>query len=366
MTSTISRRTLCLRVAALAILFCCCRAALAQAPQGDNASVWQLLHRLPPAERKAVLEREARREGSLVLYGATGVDRAQFWIAEFNKRYPEIKVDFVRLTATELYQKIATERRTGPLRADLVITTITYLDLLKDVQAFAPYEPSEWADFDPRFREGGYDQGWTAVVYEIFPHAIAWRTDRIRDADAPRTLTQLTDPKWRGRVGTTTHMEDFLNAMLTRLGPDKGMALIRRLAAQDNRLYPSHAALSDALAAGEVDVAWGLIAARPIDLARKGAPVAHVLEDPQVAEGNTISIGHDTTKPYAAALFLDVMLSPEVLEASDRWQGGRIFGNRKGRYSIASDRTAELFIFPALSPARYKELNRLAEELFVR
>ena len=60
------------------------------------------------------------------------------------------------------------------------------------------------------------------------------------------------------------------------------------------------------------------------------------------------------------------MLSPEVLEASDRWQPGRIFGNRKGNFAIARDRTAELFIFPALSPQRYKELNRLAEELFVR
>jgi hypothetical protein len=161
-------------------------------------------------------------------------------------------------------------------------------------------------------------------------------------------------------------MEDFINATLTRLGEDKGMALVRALAVQGNRLYPSHAALSDALAAGEIDLAWGLIAARPIDLAKKGAPVAYELEEPQVAEGNTISIGHDTTKPYAAALFLDVMLSPEVLEASDRWQGGRIFGNRKGTYSIPSQRTADLFIFPALSPARYKELNRLAEELFVR
>ena len=56
----------------------------------------------------------------------------------------------------------------------------------------------------------------------------------------------------------------------------------------------------------------------------------------------------------------------EVLEASDRWQGGRIFGNRKGKYTIPLERAADLYIFPALSQQRYKELNRLAEELFVR
>ena len=126
--------------------------------------MWQALSKLAPSERKVVIEREARREGTLVLYGATGLDRAQFWIAEFNKRYPDVKVEFVRLQAAELYQKIATERRTGQLRADLVITTITYLDLLKDVGALAPYETSEWKDFDPRFRMGAEiarkHQGW--------------------------------------------------------------------------------------------------------------------------------------------------------------------------------------------------------------
>src|SRR6186713_3346534 len=134
--------------------------ALVQTAPADNAAVWQALNRMPAAERRAVLEREARREGTLVLYGATGLDRAQFWIGEFNKRYPDIKVEFVRLQATELYQKVAAERRTGQLRADLVITTITYLDLLKEAGAFAPYETSHWADFDPRFRMGSFANGW--------------------------------------------------------------------------------------------------------------------------------------------------------------------------------------------------------------
>ena len=362
---TSPRRVLGILGLLLALVPCAPR-ALAQTAPADNAAVWQALNRMPAAERRAVLEREARREGTLVLYGATGLDRAQFWIGEFNKRYPDIKVDFVRLQATELYQKVAAERRTGQLRADLVITTITYLDLLKEAGAFAPYETSHWADFDPRFRMGSFANGWTAVVYEIFPHAIAWRTDRIREADAPRTVAQLTDAKWRGRLGTTSHLEDFLNGVLTKVGEDKGMGLIKSLAAQHSRLYQSHAALSDALAAGEVDVAWGLIAARPIELMSKGAPVAYALSEPQFAEGNTLSIGHDTTRPHAAALFMDVMLSPDVLEASDRWQPGRIFGNTKGKFSIPRERTTDLYIFPVLSQARYKSLNRLAEELFVR
>jgi ABC-type glycerol-3-phosphate transport system substrate-binding protein len=131
------RRALCL-LSLLLVFIPCAQRALAQSATPDTAAVWQALNRLPASERRVVLEREARREGTLVLYGATGLDRAQFWIGEFNKRYPDIKVDFVRLQATELYQKVAAERRTGQLRADLIITTITYLDLLKHAAAFAP------------------------------------------------------------------------------------------------------------------------------------------------------------------------------------------------------------------------------------
>jgi len=361
------RRTLALPAVLLALVaMVACPIALAQSAPREGAAAWTHIRSLQPVERTAVLEREARREGSLILYGATGLDRAQFWIGEFNKRYPDIKVEFVRLQAAELYEKVTAERRTGKLRADLIITTITYLELLKEVGAFAPYETAHWANFDPRFRMGTFDGGWSAVVYEIFPHAIAWRTDRIGNADAPKTLAQLADAKWRGRTGTTTHLEDFLGAVLARSGPDKGMAQIKDLAALKNRLYRSHAALSDALAAGEIDIAWALIAARPIDLAAKGAPVAYTLGDLNMAEGNTISIGRDTTKPYAAALFADVMLSPEVLEASDRWQPGRVFGNRKGKFALSLDQYPQLQIFPALSQQRYKELNRLGEDLFVR
>ena len=103
-------------------------------------------------------------------------------------------------------------------------------------------------------------------MYEIFPHAFAWRTDRIAEGAAPASFAQLADPKWKGRTGATTHLEDFLNGIFTVLGEEKGRALAKGLGALNNRLYRSHAALSDGLAAGEVDLAWGLIAGRPIEL----------------------------------------------------------------------------------------------------
>ena len=50
----------------------------AQAPQGPDQP-WKYLAALKPAERKATVEREAKREGALVLYGALGIDRATLY-----------------------------------------------------------------------------------------------------------------------------------------------------------------------------------------------------------------------------------------------------------------------------------------------
>jgi hypothetical protein len=161
-------------------------------------------------------------------------------------------------------------------------------------------------------------------------------------------------------------METFLNGVLTKLGPDKGMDLVKGLAAQRNRLYQSHAALSDdALAAGETDVAWAIIAARPIELAAKGAPVAYVLSDPAMAEGNTIPSGADDDETGTRRRFSRRCCRRKYWR--HRTAGSPDgSGNTGAKCAISSDKTRDLYIFPALSQPRYKELNRLAEELFVR
>ena len=38
----------------------------------------------------------------------------------------------------------------------------------------------------------------------------------------------------------------------------------------------------------------------------------------------------------------------------------------KGKFKLAREQYPQLFIFPSLSPARYKQLNRIGEDLFVR
>lgn len=336
----------------------------AQAPR-DNAKIWPYLAGLSGAERRTVLEREARKDGSLVIYGATGLDRGQFWIREFNKRYPDIKVDFVRLTAQDIVQRVMAESKANRSQADLLFQTINYAYVLSSY--LAPYETVEWANFDKRFLYGSKEKGWTSVAYELFPMAIAWRTDRVPTASAPKTLEQLVNGSWKGRVGTTAHIDQLIGGLVVTYGSEKAMMpMLEKLSALDNRLFPTHSALSDGFAGGEVDIVWNLVSSRPILLKSKGAPVDWAFMDPLYAESNSLMLLKDTKKPYAAALFYDVMLSPEVLEASDKWDAGRLFGNKKGKFELSLDKFPNLVIYPPITVEEVRRWTALKERLFIR
>jgi iron(III) transport system substrate-binding protein len=340
--------------------------AVAQTPPApqDAAAAWTYLNALSRADRLVVLEREARREGRAVVYGALGIDRADLFVAPFEKKYPGIKIDFVRLGEPELVDKMLLEARTGRINSDVAISNIPWLDLLNPV--LAPYQPTTWDEFVPTLRLGGADKGWTAMAYEILPSAIAWRTDRVTTGEAPKTLDQVMDPKWKGRVGTTTQLESMVEGLITAYGEPAAMEKVKALASLDNRLYRSIAALSDALAQGEIDVAWNMGAHRPSKLKAAGASVDFVLQDPLFGQGITLSATKGAAHPYAAALFFEFATDPKTLEQVDKAEPGRFFGNRAGHYTLNVADYPRLILFAPIGQARFRELKQLTDRLFVR
>jgi iron(III) transport system substrate-binding protein len=336
------------------------RAAGPQKP----TEVWPYLAELKGDERTKVVTEQAGKEGHVVVYGTLGIDRAQIFIKPFEQRYPNVAVDFVRQTTGEISQRILAEQQAGKQTADIVICSPALLTLIKN--AIAPYEPTSWEDFDPSFRYGSSKDGWTSIDYEVLPYVIAWRTDRISDAEAPKSFDALMNPKWAGRTGTVLDLEGTIDGFIKLFGEEEGMKKVDRLAALQNRTYPSIGALNSAIASGEIDIAWHLGGYRAGALKAKGVPVDFVFEDPTFAVTDSISVAKEAPHPYAAALFMEYMTSPQTLEAMDKTEPGRLFGNLKGSYSNSLKDFPNLYVLTPLDKARYKELNRIVEDKFVR
>jgi iron(III) transport system substrate-binding protein len=334
-------------------------AAPATAPQA-----WTFLNGLAAQPRMQVLTREAAREGTLTLYGAIAIERAQILIDLFHKSYPKIDVQFVRLTTTDLPQRMLIEQRANRTNADVGIVTSDRLDIMSS--AIAPYQPTSWPDFDPRFLNGAASKGWAAVNYEVMMEAIAWRTDRIPSAQAPRTLDQVADPKWKGRTGTVTSLEHLVDSYDTLYGKQVAAEKIDKLAALDNHLYPAIAGLSEGLGSGQIDLAWGVSAMRAIRLQKAGAPIDYVYEEPAFGVPDAVFVAKQAKHPYAAALFMEFLTSANTLEAVDKGEPGLVFGNTKGTYSKPISGLKGLTIFGPIPESTYRDENRLVQSQFIR
>src|ERR1700752_3934897 len=190
----------------------------------------------------------AKKEGKLVFYTANFAEVEQLVIKEFNKRFPEIKVEMVRAPGGQLITRVRTEAAAGKLIADVVDHSDRALMLpLEDL--FQDYAPPNAADYNPDALISPKFWPRATVVWSI-----AYNTELVKNP--PKTWMDLTKPEYKGKQigqvvgpsGGTTWTRIMFERQV--LGEDYW----QKQAALDIQLYPSGAPLSDALVRGEVSI----------------------------------------------------------------------------------------------------------------
>src|SRR6202158_39576 len=90
----------------------------------------------------------AKAEGKLVYYTANFAEVEQQVIKEFNKRFPEIRIEMGRARGGELVPRYRTEAAAGKLIADVVDHSDRAL-MADLVDLFQDYAPPNAADYNP-------------------------------------------------------------------------------------------------------------------------------------------------------------------------------------------------------------------------
>jgi iron(III) transport system substrate-binding protein len=107
---------------------------------------------------------------------------------------------------------------------------------------------------DSRFRdERGHWVGASARA-----RVLAYNTDNLQEKDLPKSVFEMTDPEWRGRIGvapTNASFQAFVSAMRIDVGDEKARKWLEELEANEPQLYENNIQAVEAIAAGEVDVA---------------------------------------------------------------------------------------------------------------
>jgi ABC-type Fe3+ transport system substrate-binding protein len=176
----------------------------------------------------------------------------------------------------------------------------------------AAYLPPTAANYPPELKDP--DGHWICTnLYFLTPGI---NTNLIPREAAPRTLQDLLDPKWRGRIAwssnPTTGAGSFIGTVLRRLGEDGGLVYLRALAKQQiASVDASSRAVLDQVITGEYAMALDIFNHHAVLSAAKGAPVGWLKLEPIAAPIQVASVLKDAPHPSAARLLLEFLTSEE-------------------------------------------------------
>lgn len=255
----------------------------------------------------------ARKEGSVNWYSTLIVNQIVRPMSEaFEKKYPGIKVQYSRATSSDVALKIRNEARAKRVQADLFDGSNTVF-LLEDASLVADYRPRAVEDWPAVLRDTkGH---WTAL--NLFYWTAAVNTNVVKPEDVPKTYEDLLLPRWKGQIAWTYDLTPggppgFIYNVLTTMGQDKGMAYMRKFAAQEPVTIPAaQRVVLDKVVSGEYPLAVMILNYHATISLGQGAPIKWLRMEPLLQSVSLISIVKDAPHPNAARLFTEFMLSDD-------------------------------------------------------
>ena len=187
--------------------------------------------------------------------------------------------------------------------------------VLKSRDVLASYKSPSAEGIPAAFVDpNGYWTGFSARM-----RVIAYNTELVKPEDAPQSVFDLADPKWRGQIamadprfGSTSF---HVAALYAIAGDEKMDDFFRRLKENGVRIVDGNSVVRDLVARGDVKV--GLTDTDDVNVAlENGQPIAMVLPD-KVGLGvpvmpNMVSLIAAAPHPHEGRRLIDYLLSADV------------------------------------------------------
>jgi iron(III) transport system substrate-binding protein len=267
----------------------------------------------PAFGQDAKLIEAAKKEGGkVVAYGSLQADILEPSKQVFEKK-TGLTLEYWRASATKVMDRAVNEYRAGkPLFDVLFIPSNEARFLLKDgmivkyLPATAKNFPKEAIDAD------------IGVIHRRAVIGIAYHKGIINPADAPKSLEELVNPKYKGKLAmpdptqhsTTTQ---WLSSLYKILGKEKSEKFIRDLAAMKPVLLESLAPTAERVSTGETPI--GLTQLNSVFLyIQKGAPMDYARLGKFLGDENLLVLGSKALRPNAGKAFIDYYHSDESLK----------------------------------------------------
>jgi iron(III) transport system substrate-binding protein len=164
--------------------------ALASAPALAQMQPWE----------KALYE-AAKKEKPVTVYTAHyNTEEAQNLCAAFEKKYPDLKCNFVRTTAQVAYQRLQQDiQANAPVASVFSSTDVSHYPELKKKGLLLEYRPHNAANMVDSLKGYNDKDGYYWVTAAALM-LLTYNTSAVSEKDAPKNWPDLLDPKWKGKV----------------------------------------------------------------------------------------------------------------------------------------------------------------------
>ena len=290
-------------------------AAIAPALAADNIG--------PAGQTGATAElvAAANKEGALTFYGVAHQDAYDTIFKEFMKDYPKIKVKATRVKSANFLERVLLEYKSHDIKADL-LHAASEMGELEDAGAIVPYRGVD-AYQQAHYRYPAPKDLPGLVTDAILTKTADYNTNALTKDQLPKSWNDLTDPKWKGKLGLDIEGYEWFAAMWNTLGPEKADKLMKGLA-PNVVLREGATHIMELMVAGEFPISLEAYGHRVVDFQKQGAPVAIIRPQlqPTVVIPSYWGAVKGSAHPNAAKLALHWLASDRGQEAQAK--AGRI------------------------------------------
>ncbi len=209
----------------------------------------------PAAEVKEAPAKEAPKiGGELVIYSGRSAGLVEPLLKIFEEKTGvKVKTRFDKSTAN-LANRIATEGT--QTEADVFFAQDSgYLGALARAGHLDNISNESLERVDTSRRENA--GRWVATSGRA--RVLVYSPDRVKAEELPQKLEELSDPKWKGRLGwapSNSSYQAHVSALRKIWGEEKTKSWLKGIAALKPTVYPKNSPQVKAVSNGEIDVGW--------------------------------------------------------------------------------------------------------------
>jgi iron(III) transport system substrate-binding protein len=255
-------------------------------------------------------EAAAKREGKVTWYTSTPVAAGQYIANEFEKR-TGIKVEMLRTGGQGVIRRFLQEADGGRISADMItMSDMSAANAMTKRGLFVPFKPE---GFD-KVIDSAKEANGNYIAQRLSFVGMVARTDKVADADMPKQWSDLTAPRYKGKLVMADPSFTAIQLMVVgTLSRKLGWQFYEGLRKNDTLIVQGHEQVYDMLKRGE-----RVIAAESADprVYTNGKPPANMRTifspDGTIVVPSPSAVVKGSPHPNAAKLFAQFNMTVEV------------------------------------------------------